>query len=442
MQVTETLNEGLKRAYNILLTANQLEESVQGKLIEAQPTFEMKGFRKGKVPMSLLKKQFGQQIMGEVMQESIDNAMKEHFDNTGDRPAQQPSMEMKDGDSWKQGDDVEVSISYERLPDIPEVDFKKIKLKRMVVEVDDKAIKEGLENLAKNAQNFEDRKKGSKSKDGDQVNINFLGKIDGEAFEGGAGEDYPLVLGSNSFIPGFEEQLVGKKAEDKVEVKVSFPEDYNSKNLAGKNAIFDCVINAVKQPKPAVIDDEMAKQFGSEDLKSLKEQLKERLGAEYVAAARQLTKRELMDSLDKMVKFELPESLVDAESSQIAHQLWHDENPDVEGHDHPEIETNDEAKKLGERRVRLGLLLAELGRKNEITISDQEMQQSVFEEARKYPGQEKEFFEFVQKNEEIQQQLRAPLFEDKVVNFVFELSTITEKKVSKDELQKAIESED
>jgi len=442
MQVTETLNEGLKRAYNILLTANQLEESVQGKLIEAQPTFEMKGFRKGKVPMSLLKKQFGQQIMGEVMQESIDNAMKEHFDNTGDRPAQQPSMEMKDGDSWKQGDDVEVSISYERLPDIPEVDFKKIKLKRMVVEVDDKAIKEGLENLAKNAQNFEDRKKGSKSKDGDQVNINFLGKIDGEAFEGGAGEDYPLVLGSNSFIPGFEEQLVGKKAEDKVEVKVSFPEDYNSKNLAGKNAIFDCVINAVKQPKPAVIDDEMAKQFGSEDLKSLKEQLKERLGAEYVAAARQLTKRELMDSLDKMVKFELPESLVEAESSQIAHQLWHDENPDVEGHDHPEIETNDEAKKLGERRVRLGLLLAELGRKNEITISDQEMQQSVFEEARKYPGQEKEFFEFVQKNEEIQQQLRAPLFEDKVVNFVFELSTITEKKVSKDELQKAMESED
>ena len=442
MQVTETLNEGLKRAYNILLTANQLEESVQGKLIEAQPTFEMKGFRKGKVPMSLLKKQFGQQIMGEVMQESIDNAMKEHFDNTGDRPAQQPSMEMKDGDSWKQGDDVEVSISYERLPDIPEVDFKKIKLKRMVVEVDDKAIKEGLENLAKNAQNFEDRKKGSKSKDGDQVNINFLGKIDGEAFEGGAGEDYPLVLGSNSFIPGFEEQLVGKKAEDKVEVKVSFPEDYNSKNLAGKNAIFDCVINAVKQPKPAVIDDEMAKQFGSEDLKALKEQLKERLGSEYVAAARQLTKRELMDSLDKMVKFELPESLVDAESSQIAHQLWHDENPDVEKHDHPEIETNDEAKKLGERRVRLGLLLAELGRKNEITISDQEMQQSVFEEARKYPGQEKEFFEFVQKNEEIQQQLRAPLFEDKVVNFVFELSTITEKKVSKDELQKAIESED
>ncbi|MDG1939254.1 MAG: trigger factor [Paracoccaceae bacterium] len=442
MQVTETLNKGLKRAYDILVTANELDENVQSKLIEAQPTFEMKGFRKGKVPLSLLKKQFGEKLMGEAMQETIDNAMKEHFDTTGDRPAQQPAMEMKDGDTWKKGDDVEVSISYERLPDIPDVDFKKIKLKRMVVEVDEKAIKEGLENLAKNAQNFEDRKKGSKSKDGDQLNINFLGKINGEAFEGGAGEDYPLVIGSNSFIPGFEEQLIGKKTGDEVKVNVSFPKDYNSKDLAGKEAVFDCVINAVKQPKPAVINDEMAKQFGSEDLKALKAQLKERLGTEYAAAARQLTKRELMDALDKLVKFDLPEALVDAESSQIAHQLWREDNPNVEEKDQPEIETTDEAKKLGERRVRLGLLLAHLGRKNEITISDQEMQQAVFAEAQKYPGQEKEFFEFIQKNEEVQQQLRAPLFEDKVVDFVFELSTISEKKVTKDALQKAIESDD
>ena len=442
MQVTETLNKGLKRAYDILVTANELDENVQSKLIEAQPTFEMKGFRKGKVPLSLLKKQFGEKLMGEAMQETIDNAMKEHFDTTGDRPAQQPAMEMKDGDTWKKGDDVEVSISYERLPDIPDVDFKKIKLKRMVVEVDEKAIKEGLENLAKNAQNFEDRKKGSKSKDGDQLNINFLGKINGEAFEGGAGEDYPLVIGSNSFIPGFEEQLIGKKTGEEVKVNVSFPKDYNSKDLAGKEAVFDCVINAVKQPKPAVINDEMAKQFGSEDLKALKAQLKERLGTEYVAAARQLTKRELMDALDKLVKFDLPEALVDAESSQIAQQLWREDNPSVEEKDQPEIETTDESKTLGERRVRLGLLLADLGRKNEITISDQEMQQAVFAEAQKYPGQEKEFFEFIQKNEEVQQQLRAPLFEDKVVDFVFELSTISEKKVTKDALQKAIESDD
>jgi trigger factor len=266
-----------------------------------------------------------------------------------------------------------------------------------VVEVDEKAIKDGLENLAKNAQNFEDRKKGSKSKDGDQLNINFLGKINGEAFEGGAGEDYPLVIGSNSFIPGFEEQLIGKKTGDEVKVNVSFPKDYNSKDLAGKEAVFDCVINAVKQPKPAVINDEMAKQFGSEDLKALKAQLKERLGTEYAAAARQLTKRELMDALDKLVKFDLPEALVDAESSQIAHQLWREDNPSVEEKDQPEIETTDESKTLGERRVRLGLLLADLGRKNEITISDQEMQQAVFAEAQKYPGQEKEFFEFIQK---------------------------------------------
>jgi trigger factor len=250
------------------------------------------------------------------------------------------------------------------------------------------------------------------------------------------------VIGSNSFIPGFEEQLIGKKTGDEVKVNVSFPKDYNSKDLAGKEAVFDCVINAVKQPKPAVINDEMAKQFGSEDLKALKAQLKERLGTEYAAAARQLTKRELMDALDKLVKFDLPEALVDAESSQIAHQLWREDNPSVEEKDQPEIETTDESKTLGERRVRLGLLLADLGRKNEITISDQEMQQAVFAEAQKYPGQEKEFFEFIQKNEEVQQQLRAPLFEDKVVDFVFELSTISEKKVTKDALQKAIESDD
>ena len=442
MQVNETLNKGLKRAYNILLTADELEEGVQNKLLEAQPTFEMKGFRKGKVPMSLLKKQFGERVMGEVMQETIDNAMKEHFETTGDRPAQQPAMEMKDGEKWKKGDDVEVSISYEKLPDIPEVDFKKIKLNRMVVEVDSKAVKEGLENLSKNAQSFTDRKKGSKSKDGDQVNINFVGKIDGEAFEGGSGEDYPLVLGSNSFIPGFEEQLVGKKSGEKVTVNVSFPGDYNSKNLAGKKAIFDCVINSVKEPTAAKIDDEMAKQFGAEDLKGLKEQLKDRLSSEYSTAARQLTKRELMDALDKNVKLDLPESLVEAESSQIAHQLWHDKNPDVEDHDHPEIKTTPEAKKIGKRRVKLGLFLAELGRKNEITVSDQEMQQAMFEEARKYPGQEKEFFDFVQKNDEVQQQIRAPLFEDKVVDFIIELATVSEKKVSKDNLQKALEKDD
>jgi trigger factor len=401
----------------------------------------MKGFRKGKVPMALLKKQYGQRLMGEAMQESIDGAMSKHFEDSGDRPAMQPAVKMTN-DDWKEGDDIHVEMSYEALPTIPEVDLKKIKLDKMIAKADEASVDEALANLAETAQDFADRKKGTKSKDGDQVTIDFLGKVDGEAFEGGAAEDYPLVLGSNSFIPGFEAQLVGVKVGEEVEVNVTFPAEYGAKNLAGKDAVFECKIKAVKAPKAAEINDELATKFGAEDLAALKGQISERLEAEYAGAARAVQKRHLLDALDKMVKFELPPSLVEAEAGQIAHQLWHDENPDVQGHDHPEIEPTDEHNTLAERRVRLGLLLAELGQKAEIQVTDAEMTQAMMNQARQYPGQEREFFEFVQKNPQMQQQMRAPLFEDKVVDYVFELATVTDKEVSKDQLQKAVEAMD
>ena len=438
MQVKETLNEGLKRGYAITVTAAELDAKVEEKLKEAQPEVEMKGFRKGKVPMPMLRKQFGQRVMGEAMQETIDGAMSEHLEKTGDRPAAQPEMKMADPD-WKEGDDVNVEVSYERLPDVPETDFKKIKLERMVVKADDESVKEALDNLASNAQNFEDRKKGSKAKDGDQVTFDFLGKVDGEAFEGGAAEDYPLVLGSNSFIPGFEDGLVGVKAGEDKNVEVTFPADYQAEHLAGKAAVFECKIKAVKEPKAAEINDEMAKQFGAEDLEALKGQITERLEAEYAGAARAVTKRSLLDALDKAVDFELPESLVTAEANQIAHQLWHEENPDVEGHDHPEIEATDEHKTLAGRRVKLGLLLADIGQKAEVQVSDSEMTQAIMNQARQYPGQEKQFFEFVQQNAQFRQQLQAPMFEDKVVDHIFEAATVKEKEVSKDDLQAAVE---
>jgi trigger factor len=441
MQVTETLNEGLKRGYNIVVTADELSAKVDEKLVEARPEIEMKGFRKGKVPMALLKKQYGQRLMGEAMQESIDGAMSKHFEDSGDRPAMQPSVKMTNED-WKEGDDIHVEMSYEALPIIPEVDLKKIKLEKMVAKADEASVEEALANLAETAQDFKDRKKGTKSKDGDQVTIDFLGKVDGEAFEGGAAEDYPLVLGSNSFIPGFEEQLVGVKVDEDVEVKVTFPAEYGAENLAGKDAIFECKIKAVKAPKAAEINDELATKFGAENLVALKGQISERLEAEYAGAARAVQKRHLLDALDKTVKFDLPPSLVEAEAGQIAHQLWHDENPDVQGHDHPEIEPTDEHNELAERRVRLGLLLAELGQKAEIQVTDAEMTQAMMNQARQYPGQEREFFEFVQKNPQMQQQMRAPLFEDKVVDYVFELATVKDKEVSKDDLQKAVESLD
>ncbi|MEM9779560.1 MAG: trigger factor, partial [Pseudomonadota bacterium] len=283
-------------------------------------------------------------------------------------------------------------------------------------------------------------RKGSKAKDGDQLVIDFLGKVDGEAFEGGAAEDFPLVLGSAQFIPGFEEQLVGVKAGEEKAVEVTFPEQYQSEALAGKAAVFDVTVKEVKEPKPAPIDDELATKFGMDDLEALKTQVRERLADEYAGAARQVMKRKLMDALDEIVSFDLPPSLVETEAKQIAHQLWHEDNPDVQGHDHPEIETTQEHSALAERRVRLGLLLAEVGNKAEITVSDAEMQQAMMNQARNYPGQERQFFEFLQKNEGAQQQLRAPIFEDKVVDYIIELAKVTEKTVSKDELQKAIEA--
>ncbi|MDP2581252.1 trigger factor [Shimia thalassica] len=440
MQVTETLNEGLKRAYAITVTADELDAKVNDKLVEAQPEIEMKGFRKGKVPMALLKKQFGEQLLGESMQEVIDGAMNKHFEDSGDRPAMQPKVEMKNGEEWKPGSDVEVEMAYEALPVIPEVDMSGISLEKLVVKADDAAVEDALNNLAETAQDFKSRKAGVKAKDGDQVVMDFVGKIDGEAFEGGSGEDFPLVLGSNQFIPGFEEQLVGVKAEEEKDVTVSFPEDYQADHLAGKEAVFSCTIKDVKKPVAAKIDDELAQKFGAEDLEGLKGQISERLEAEYAGAARAVMKRALLDQLDELVSFDLPPSLVEAEAGQIAHQLWHEENPEVQDHNHPEIEATDEHNALAERRVRLGLLLAELGQKAEVEVTDAEMTQAIMNQARQYPGQERQFFEFIQQNQQMQQQLRAPLFEDKVVDHVFDQASISEKEVSKDDLEKAVEA--
>ena len=258
MQVTETLNEGLKRAYQITLSADELDAKVNEKLVEAQPEIEMKGFRKGKVPMALLKKQYGSKVLGEALQETIDGAMSTHFEESGVRPAMQPEVKMTNED-WKEGDDVEVSMSYEALPEIPEVAVDKIKLERLVVEAEDSAVDEALTNLAESAPDYADRKKGSKAKDGDQITLDFLGKVDGVAFDGGAAEDYPLVLGSNSFIPGFEEQLVGTKVDQELDVNVKFPDEYGAENLAGKDAIFSCTIKAIKEAKPAELNDELGK---------------------------------------------------------------------------------------------------------------------------------------------------------------------------------------
>ncbi len=439
MQVTETLNEGLKRGYSIIISANELNETVEQKLREAQPEVEMKGFRKGKVPIPLLKKQFGQRLMGEAMQESIDGAMTKHFEDSGDRPAMQPDVKMANGEEWKPGDDISIEMAYDALPEIPDLDLKSIKLEKMVAKIEKSAVNEALTNLAESSKDFEERGKTSKSKDGDQVVLDFVGKVDGEIFEGGSAEDYPLVLGSNSFIPGFEEQLLGSKLDQEIEVSVTFPEEYGNADLASKSAVFKCKIKAVKKPVSAKIDDALAKKFGAENLDGLKKQISERLEAEYEGAARSLVKRKLLDTLDGMVDFSLPPSLVEAEGKQIANQLWQEDNPDAKDQDPDKIDITKEHTDLATRRVRLGLLLADLGQKANVEVSEQEITQAMMQQARQYPGQEREFFEFMQKNEQMKQQMRAPIFEDKVVDYVLELADVSDKQVKKDDLQKAIE---
>jgi trigger factor len=320
------------------------------------------------------------------------------------------------------------------------MDLSSLSLTRLKVAPEESAVEEALTQLADTAKTYED--KDGASENGDQVVIDFLGKVDGEAFEGGSATDYPLVLGSNSFIPGFEDQLVGVTAGEEKDVNVSFPEEYGAKHLAGKAAVFTCTIKAVKAAKPAAMDDELAKRFGADDLEALKTQVRERLEQEYGSAARAVAKRALLDELDKRVDFELPEALVKAEAEQIAHQLWHEDNPHEHGHNHEHIEPTEDHLRLARRRVKLGLLLADLGQKAEVKVTDSELTQAVLQQARQYRGQERQFFEYVQNNPAARQQLQAPIFEDKVIDHIFGAAQVEEKEVSKDELQQAVDALD
>ncbi|HEU0221347.1 MAG TPA: trigger factor [Paracoccaceae bacterium] len=439
MQVTETLNEGLKRGYSLVLTAAALEAKVNSKLEAARADFHMKGFRKGRAPVALLKKMFGKSVLGEAMQEAVDDALKTHFEQSGDRPARQPEVKIG-SEEWKEGEDLTVEMSYEKLPEVPEVDFSAVSLERLETEVDETAIGEALDNLARSASGFEPKE--GDAAEGDQVLIDFVGRMGGEVFEGGSGEDYPLVLGGGAFIPGLEDQLVGAQAGETREVAVVFPDSYGAKNLAGNEAVFSVTVKEVRRSVPAPIDDELAKKFGSETLEDLKGQIRERLAAEYRDASRAVLKRKLMDALDGLVQFELPTVLVEQEAKQVAHQLWHEEHPDHHGHDHEEIEPTPEHRRLAERRVRLGLLLADVGAKAKIAVSENELNQAVMRQALQYRGHEKRFFEIVKSNPQMLQTIQAPIYEDKVVDHLLGLVQVTERTVTKDELQEAIEALD
>ncbi|MEL6236551.1 MAG: trigger factor [Pseudomonadota bacterium] len=439
MQVTEKLNEGLKRAYSITLPADTLTDKMNEKLDAARADFHMKGFRKGKVPPALMKKMFGKSVMGEAMQEAVQAAIQSHFEETGDRPALEPKITVE-SDEWEEGRDLTVEIDYEKMPEIAQPDFSAVSLERLTVEVEEGAVQEALDNLARQASKYEP-KDGAAETD-DQVVLDFEGRIDGEAFENGAAEDFSLVLGSGQFIPGFEDQLVGASAGEERMVQVTFPEGYGTEFLAGKEAEFACTIKEVKRPVPAPIDDELAKGFEAESLDQLRSQIMDRLGEEYQKASRAILKRRLMDRLDEVAEFELPQSLVDEEALSVARQLWLEENPNVPVQERPEVEPTEEHIDLAKRRVRLGLLFADVGASAKVTVTDTELNQALMRQAMQYRGQEKQFFEYAKQNQQIVQQVRAPLFEDKVVDYILELAQISDTAVSKDALQEAINALD
>ncbi|WP_018147326.1 trigger factor [Henriciella marina] len=438
MECTET-TDGLSRTYKVKVPASDLKTRLDERIEEIRPQMRLKGFRPGKVPASHVRKMFGKSLMGEVIEAAMKETSEKAIKDADVRPASQPDMHMEsDMEKVLEGEeDLSYHMHVDIMPDFEPADMSDIKIKKPVAEVDDAQLDETLDQVAENNMKYEPRGKTAKAKDGDAVVIDFLGKVDGEPFEGGAAEGHTLVLGSGSFIPGFEEQLVGLKTGEEKDVEVTFPEQYQAEHLAGKAAVFEVKVNEVRAPKKPDIDEEFAQGLGIDSLEELKTMLKTQLQQELDNASRAKAKRHLLDALDEKHDFDLPPKMVDMEFDQIWQQLQSEMDAgrvSDEDKDKSEDELKEEYRKIAERRVRLGLVLAEIGRLQEIKISEQEVQQALVREAQRYPGQERQVLEFFQKNEGAMAQLRAPIYEDKVVDHLLETVTVEEEKVSREEL--------
>ncbi|MEO0816178.1 MAG: trigger factor [Pseudomonadota bacterium] len=439
MEVTETKVEGLSRSYQIRVTAAELQQKLDARIKEIQPQMRLKGFRPGKVPPAHIKKMFGKDLMGEMIQKLVQETNEKAIEDADVRPASQPDVklegEMEDVLEGKA--DLAYEMNLDVMPDFTLADPKELKIERPVAEIPEEDIDEAIGRLAEQNMQYEPRGKTAKARDGDAVVLDFVGKIDGEEFEGGSAEGATVVIGQGRFIPGFEEQLVGVKAGQEKELNVTFPEDYNAENLAGKDAVFEVKVEEIRAPKEAEIDDEFAKGLGLESLEQLRELVTNQIQGEFSGASRAKAKRALLDILDKDHDFDLPAGMVDQEFNQIWAQLQQEKEAgrlDEEEAAKPEDELKADYRKIAERRVRLGLVLAEMGRAADVQITEQEVQQALIAEARKFPGQERQVIEFFQKNPNAMAQLRAPIYEDKVVDHILEVAEVTETTVSKDDL--------
>ena len=443
MQIVETLNEGLKRAYTITIAAKDLEARVDAEVKKIAPQVRMPGFRPGKVPANLIRKMHGESIHADALNSSIQESVDQAIRDNGLRPAIQPSIDL--AEDYEAGKDAEVTMSLEILPQVPAPAIDQITLERLTVEPGEAAVTEALQRIADGQKSYETAAKSYKAKDGDQVIIDFEGKVDGVPFEGGKGEGMAVVIGSGQLIPGFEDQLLGLKANDEAVINVTFPDEYGAKDLAGKAATFDIVVGEVKKPVDTNLDDDFAKSLGLESLEQLTGLIKGQLEQELNGLTRTHMKRRLLDQLAASHDFEVPPSMVEAEFEQIWAQLQQEasQEEDVEAA-HAEMEGDrEEYRSIAVRRVRLGLLLSEIGQANGVEVSAQEMQMLMAQAAQQYPqDQRQRFAEYIQQTPMAAAQLRAPLYEDKVVDFLFDKATITERTVTREELEAAIEAEE
>jgi trigger factor len=449
MQVKETVVDGLKHEFQISVSASDLDAKAGARLVELKDKVRLNGFRPGKVPVSHLKKVYGRSVMAETVEQTIRDTNTQIFTERGFRLATEPKVTMpteeKDVEDVLNGkSDLTYTVSIEVVPAIQLADFKSFSVEKPVVDIGDSDIEESIKRIAEQNRAFSAKSDGAKAENGDRVTISFKGSIDGTLFDGGTGENIPVVIGAGQFIPGFEEQLIGIATGETRNLKVSFPKNYASEKLAGQAAEFETTATLVEAPQDIVVDDELAKTLGLESLDKLKEAVRERLTAEFAGASRQRVKRQLLDRLDESHRFDAPPSLVDEEFTL----MWNSIKAEMESSGKTfadEKTTEDEAKEeyrtIADRRVRLGLLLSEIGEKNKITVTDDEVSRAVIERARQTPGREKEVWDYYRNNANALAQLRAPIYEDKVVDFILELATVTEKKVTREELYKDDEDE-
>ena len=442
MQVTETSSAGLKREYRVVVPAIDLEAKVKERLDDLKGRVQLRGFRPGKVPVAHLKRLYGKSAMAEVIEATVREANSKIVTDHGYRLAVEPKVVLPTEEGAVEGviegkADLSYTVEMEIVPAITLADFKSIKLTRLTSEVGDEEIDKALRTIADQNRPFVAKTEGAAN--GDRVTINFEGSLEGTSFEGGTGEDVPLIMGAGQFIPGFEENLAGLKAGENKTFDVTFPDDYRATHLAGKNATFAVTVKAVEAPGAVTIDDEFAKTLGVESLAKLKDAVKDRIAREHTLASRQKLKRALLDQLDERHKFEPPPSLVEQEFANVWSQVENDlkqQNRTFEDEGTTEEKARAEYRGIAERRVRLGLVIAEIGEKNNIRVSDDQLRAAVMEQVRQFPGQERQIWEYYQKNPNALAALRAPLFEDKVVDFLVELAEVTDKPVSRDELFK------